>query len=368
MPLRRPADVGSFAAVLGLALAASSCDVELTEEAYVETSEAELAWVQGTRVEVMNVRGDLEIVERPGSVVLIEARKRVVAPSDEEERELAGEIRVDAVQEEGTLRLEVTYPDRVLTSSRVVIVGREARRPRASVNLKISLPAGAPIRMETRSGDIRSERYTGSLDFSSSSGDAYLDDWRGDCLITTRSGDASILRIDGSLRMSSASGDLSGEEVTKDLEFNATSGDLQLSRVGGKLSASTASGDIEIDLVGGGLEVRTTSGDVAINGARAVGWLETSGGDVDLELREPEGVFELRTASGDVTLRLEPPYTGRLEASTASGTIDVVLPLTVEQANRNRLVGRLGAGPQALRLSTASGDIHVFEGDGGGEL
>lgn len=364
----RATTVGSLAVALGLALAASSCDVELTEEAYVETSEAELAWVAGTRLEVVNVRGDLEIVERPGERVSIEARKRVIAASDDEERELAREIRVEAVQADGKLRIEVTYPDRALSSSRVVILGREARRPRASVQLRVSLPAGAPIRMETRSGDLRSERYTGTLDFSSSSGDLYLDDWRGDCLVTTRSGDASILRIDGSLRMSSASGDLSGEEVTQDLDFTATSGDIQLARVGGHLAVSTASGDVDIDRVGGGIEVRTTSGDVVLGGARGVGRLETSGGDVQLELRDPEGRFELRTASGDVELHLVPPYAGQLEASTASGTIEVVVPLTVQQANRNRLVGRLGAGVQVLHVSTASGDIHVVEGDRGGEL
>jgi hypothetical protein len=40
----------------------------------------------------------------------------------------------------------------------------------------------------------------------------------------------------------------------------------------------------------------------------------------------------------------------------------------VQQANRNRLVGRLAEGAQVLQISTASGDIHVVEGDRGGEL
>ncbi len=350
------------ALLIGLLATSGCCDID--EEEYVETSQSELAWSAGTVVVIQNRRGDLEIEERIGDRAVIEARKRVVAPSPDEERELAAAVRVEAERQGDTLRLEVRYPEARLSESRVQVFGHDVRRPRARVDLKLQLPPGATIRHVTRTGDVRCERYTGTLEFSATSGDAFLDDWRGEVRLTTRSGDASVGRVGGGLAMSTASGDLVVEEVAGSLLFEATSGDLEVSRVGGNLEVVTASGDLEVGEVGGGLEVRTISGDVLVSGGRARGGIETSGGDIELGLRDPEGRMQVRSASGDIDVRLLAPYPGRLEANTGSGTMDVQIPIRVEVAERNRLAGRLAAGAQRLVLMTASGDISV-RGDEG---
>jgi hypothetical protein len=342
----------------------SACSYDDCAEEYVETSETEFDWSGGKVVVVDNRRGDLEIEELPGSKLHLEAKKRIVAPSPHEEREIARGVIVEAIQSGDTLRLEVHYPDARLSDSRVLIVGRDTRRPRVRVDLVLQVPPGAVVRHRTRSGDARSERYTGSLDYSSLSGDVYLDDWRGDVQLMTRSGDASLGRVSGNVAMSTVSGEVTAQEIAGNLLFDATSGDLRVTRVGGSLEVSTASGDVEVQAVEGGLAIRTTSGDVNVGWSRARGQVETSSGDVALGLRAPEGRMQVRSATGDLELRIELPYAGRLEASTASGAMDVQAPLEVERAERNRLTGRFGPGRQVLGLVTASGDIVVHSSGG----
>lgn len=362
-PLRRLRLLASVVLLASLA----ACNYSDQDEEYVQSSETEIEWKRGKVLVVENRRGDLEIEELAGEVVRLEARKRIVAPTDEEERDLARQVTVETVWAGDTLRLEVHYPEALLTESRVEVLGRDARRPRARVDLRLLLPPGATVRHLTRSGDVRSERYSGDLEFSALSGDAYLDDWRGQVQLTTRSGDASLGRVTGPVTMSTVSGDLNADEIGGKLVFDATGGDLTATKVGGDLQVTTASGDVEVQLVAGGITIATTSGDVEIVSSLARGEVETSNGDVLVGLKDPEGRMQVRSATGDLEVRLALPYAGRLEASTASGTMDVQAPITVEQAERNRLTGRLGPGRQTLLLSTASGDITVYGTRGGGE-
>jgi hypothetical protein len=60
-----------------------------------------------------------------------------------------------------------------------------------------------------------------------------------------------------------------------------------------------------------------------------------------------------------VILGLPDPAQGRLEIVTASGDIVARVPMTLEQANRRRLVGVLGPGSATIAVHTASGDVHV---------
>lgn len=368
MPLDHPSP-RAVRLLAGAALLASlaACNYSHEDEEYVQSSETEFDWKRGKVLVVENRRGDLEIEELAGQTVRLEARKRIVAPTDEERMDLARQVEVEMVAVGDTVRILVRYPEALITEGRVQVVGRDALPPRARVDLRVALPPGATVRHLTRNGDVRCERYTGTLEYSGISGDAYLDDWRGNVQLTTRSGDASLGRVTGRASMSTVSGDLNADVIDGNLVFDATGGDLSATKVGGDLQATTASGDVAVQLVEGGIAVATTSGDVEIVSALARGNVETSNGDVVVGLRSPDGRMQVRSATGDLEVKLVLPYPGRLEATTASGTMDVQAPITVEQAERNRLTGRLGPGRQTLVLSTASGDITVYGSREGGE-
>jgi lia operon protein LiaG len=105
--------------------------------------------------------------------------------------------------------------------------------------------------------------------------------------------------------------------------------------------------------------VSTTSGDVSLAATTGRLGVATASGDVDARIESPLEAVSVETTSGDVSLGLPEPAQGRLEVVTASGDIVARGSMTLEQANRRRLVAVLGPGAATISIHTASGDVHV---------
>ena len=332
------------AALLAVALAATAggCDEDRRTSRYEETSQVTLPLGSQTRIVVENARGTVRLRTSDTTLVRVEARKRTAARGQEAARALAGEVRVEVVREGTDLRLVVHYPERISSSSTSVrVLGKEMLRRRADVDLHLAIPRDRPVKVVTKSGDLTCEGSSGPLEF-----------W-------TTSGDARVDAHTGSLVMHSTSGDLSADLVTGALDFESTSGDLEVADVGGALAVSTVSGDVAAERARGAAAVSTTSGDVNLGSATGRLGVATASGDVDARVEGELQNISIETTSGGVSLGLPDPARGRLEVVTASGDIVARIPMTLEQANRRRLVGVLGPGAAVVSIHTASGDVLV---------
>lgn len=111
-----------------------------------------------------------------------------------------------------------------------------------------------------------------------------------------------------------------------------------------------------------GLIANTTSGDVACHEAGGAVRVETVSGEVRVGLTQPLRRAELSSTSGDITAALLGQLGCTLAMRTASGTIDVDLPLQMKTVSRREVTGVVRDGTAPVTLRTTSGNISISTG------
>lgn len=171
--------------------------------------------------------------------------------------------------------------------------------------------------------------------------------------------------------------DVSAEEV----ELSSASGKINFSLGGMRsLSVDTASGGVvanvtdagkcEFESASGALDLRlrnvsecsfdTASGRVDLDVSGAIKEIEgdTASGRINLTCDTTPDRCELETASGKVGLTLPKNADFKLSLDTASGDFDCDLPIRKNGGNYI-----CGEGKAYISIDTASGDVHIYEGN-----
>lgn len=232
-----------------------------------------------------------------------------------------------------------------------------------------SVQAGAVIRVENVSGDIRVTGYDGSAieakGFKEGRDKDLVD------VEDTSTTDSVTLKVryphngncDASIRF-----ELLVPRSTR-YQFDrlsTASGDISVKDIAGRLKINSASGDVMVDHTQGEVEASTASGDVSVKGIQGTVNANSASGDVEVEIVKLEGTSQLKmkisTASGDVSLRLPPNPDVEIDMSTVSGSLHTDFPIeiqTPEYGPGQSAHGRMGSGAFQLKATTVSGDINL---------
>jgi DUF4097 and DUF4098 domain-containing protein YvlB len=194
-------------------------------------------------------------------------------------------------------------------------------------DLKVQLPPGVRLEIETVSADVAAAGITGTLE------------------IETVSGDVQAQGAPAELEIETVSGEVSVSVATFSLDIETVSGDVEIHDASGRLEAETVSG--EVDISGGPfsqVEVTTVSGDLDLRAGLA-----------------PSAKVQLDTHSGDVTLTLPPLDNVAWALSTFSGRIEGILAeRKVSGFGPGTTMAYLqGDGSTGITVSTHSGDINI---------
>ena len=217
------------------------------------------------------------------------------------------DIRVDTVQEGGTVLIEAKRPDQ----HDLFHVG-SWRSP--SVGLMISLPRG--LRVDVRTGD-------GSIDVQ----------------------------------------DLSGR-----VELRTGDGPVRLQRVDGEMEVSTGDGTVMARDVHGSMVVTTGDGSVELSGRFLGLRARTGDGPIGIDARPGSMIHDewrVTTGDGSVMIRLPEDFNAEVEATTGDGGITtngvtVLAPSQSEERRRHHMRGRIGSGGEMLTVRTGDGPISVI--------
>lgn len=319
--------------------------------------------VDGNRVAVYNLAGEVRVEAGSGSSVVVEVTRGGSDGSDLAIRrgETNGFRHLAVVYPEG----DIVYPGRGGNSRTTLDVradgtfggdmgfrlGRDRRTIRSSgsgvrawADLRVLVPSGRTIAIHNAVGRIEVANVNGDVVVK---GHASAIETRG-----TR----------GGLDLDTGSGGITVADASGDVHLDTGSGGVRVSGVrGGDLMVDTGSGGV----TGGDLSVGTLHVDVGSGGVRLEGVaarrvnVDTGSGSVMLRLTRDADDVRIDTGSGGVTLGLPSGFGADAEIDTGSGGIRVDFPATVRRSTRGHFSGSFGNGGGRLVIDTGSGGVSV---------
>jgi len=185
--------------------------------------------------------------------------------------------------------------------------------------------------------------------------------------VNTVSADIEVRNVSGAQRLQSVSGDIVAGTLSNEVECKTVSGDVVLTGPGspGIFTITTVSGDAELSGVAGEVNAHTVSGDIElVTGTTARSRLRSTSGDLTLTgTLSSDARLDVESISGDVRVNLEGGVNAEFDISSFNGEIrncfDQEATRTSEYAPGRELRFREGAGTARIRIKTLNGDINV---------
>ena len=341
------------AAAFGTLLASLQAGVAQQSERYT---------IAGDNIAIYNLVGVMRVAAGSGSEVVVELTR---GGAD------AGRLRVERGAIRGRETLRVIYPDDAIvyrdehggstslevrddgtfgdshgrhgSGGRRVRISGSGRGLEARADLRVAIPAGkrvalylavgqafvanvnADLRVDVAAANVTADHTQGSLDIDTGSGDVRVSDAEGDVTLDTGSGNVIVRGVrGGAVNLDTGSGNVSAERITADA-----------------LNVDTGSGDVTAS----GIQ----SGDVTV---------DTGSGSVRLDLLSDIASLAVDTGSGDVTIRIPADFGAQVDIETGSGGIELRgVTLRTTRLQSDHLVGEIGDGRGAVRISTGSGGV-----------
>lgn len=314
--------------------------------------------LDGEQVSIYNLAGQVEVTQGPGPGVVVEVTR---GGGD------AARLRIEQGPLGGRSTLRVVYPGssiaypegggnttiRVLEDGtfgdtdrgrggRKVEIGRRGD-VEAWADLRILVPAGRRVAVRLALGSLAARDVASNLSLDTSSGDITAERLEGDLDMDTGSGNVMATGIRGQLNVDTGSGDV-------------TVGDATV----GTLGIDTGSGTVRVNgFKAEALEVDTGSGDVTATGDAGRVMVDTGSGNVSLSLGAGLQDVSVETGSGDVTVLIPEGYGARVHLETASGDLEVGVPLQLLRRGGDLLEGTIGDGTGSVDVETGSGNISL---------
>jgi DUF4097 and DUF4098 domain-containing protein YvlB len=328
-------------------------------------------------VSIENNYGSISVIGG-SEAVSIEIEKEGWDSTEEAAAEHLKELKVEAMSHQmpgvGATRLEVR------------VTAPEDWRD-GYANLRLRVPEGVTLRVETVFGELRVENVSGSVDVHTVTGAVSLENLGGEVRAEGISGEMRAIKIGGLLHLAAKSGDIYVEGLSQGGDVTGVSGDVQIRNVeGAKLEAKSVSGDVFVEGAGQqspvDVTVESVSGDVRIANSSGNIVLKTVSGNAEGETLQA-ATFQGQTVSGDVQVELTAGFTGTLTTNTVSGDVEIRMPesssfrftlgtqsgdlecdLAAHETNHTNTLftGTVGSGDGTITIQTRSGDVHLKKG------
>lgn len=238
------------------------------------------------------------------------------------------EVRITGTVGDDTEGLEIRGGGDELHVEIDIPEGRHRGNRDLDANLRVSVPAGARVHLESVSSSAEVSGVSGTVHVETVSGSVDVDG-------APQSVDAES--VSGRVRVVGSRGSVRAESVSGSVEIDGGEGEIAASTVSGTITADVG----EIDR--GHFE--TVSGEIHFNGALA-----------------PDGELDFEGHSGEIDIALPAGTSARFQVETFSGDIDN--RLSSDQARRTsqyapgrELEFTLGAGDGNVRVESFSGEV-----------
>lgn len=185
--------------------------------------------------------------------------------------------------------------------------------------------------------------------------------------VNTVSADITVRDVSGAQRLQTVSGDIEAGDSANEIECKSVSGDVELTGSGasGIFTITTVSGDAELSNVAGEINANTVSGDIQMmTGTMTRSRLRSTSGDLEMtSTLSGDARLDVESISGDVRIDLRGDVNAEFDVSSFNGEIrncfNQTARRTSEYAPGRELRFREGTGTARIRVKTLNGDVSV---------
>ncbi len=283
---------------------------------------------------IENFRGDAKLAGVDGASLTVSGHKTVRALKDS----LADQT-------------DAATPVEVVADGNNVVIrcnqNHALYRTSVTTNLELSVPKGASVEINGSSGDLDVASVAGDLSLHSGNAGMRLQDIGGNISVETRRSDLiRCTNVKGNVDLRGHGSDVELNRVAGQVVINGEyTGTLSLRSLDKPLHLQNMHTDLQVDRIPG--EIRLDRG--SLNIQDAVGPLRVNAHSTDVNLEGVTDAMEISVDRGDLDLKPGKLPLGKITAHTASGNIDLALPL---------------AASFALTATTDSGQVENDFGDG----
>jgi DUF4097 and DUF4098 domain-containing protein YvlB len=335
-------------------------------------------------------RGSLNITPSDGNTIRVVVHKKLYAGNQN-----------DANKYNAGTKPQITVTgDSVLLNANTNGAGDH----NVEADMDILVPAGAPldiaskrgdvtvndrkaeVKVALQHGDVSLTQIAGPVSVALEKGSIRADQIGGDVDISGHVDDATLNDVAGAVRMNGDFyEDVRLSKIGKTVIFKTSRSDMEIASVPGEIEiasdqvrgnqldgptrVSTSSKDIHLEEVSGDLQVQSNNGDVEVTtaGKQPAGKMNvsTQHGDVALTLagKTPPDKVNVASQHGDITLTLSPSAGFQITADTRKGDISSDFgSLKINQNNgASQAAGTVGNGTSKLQVTTETGDIKILK-------
>jgi len=380
---------------LCLLLIISGCDIHIgdwSRAKYERTVQQQAPLAPGSTVVAKTSFGSVTITGADVTDCNVVAQIRVQAPTEEEAREIAEQVKIKLESVGQTLTVKAEKPPK-------------KRRRSISISYDITVPKQTNVECGSSYGAIKLSNIDGNVKGKTSSGSISAENIQGSAQLDTSYGPVTCKNITGdNIQLKSSSGSIRAENVVGSVNLNTSYGSITCDDIsGGDIKLKTSSGNIKLskasctdydvhtsygsinagELTGSSLKLHSGSGSINVTEASAeTADISTSYGRIncrqitttDLTAKSGSGNIDIicsdstpaeitanvTTSYGSIDFTTPPEFTGRVELATSYGSIRTDLPITITgEISKKKLTGTIGQGNGKLYLKTSSGSIRI---------
>lgn len=277
----------------------------------------------GASLKVINNHGAVSVHAADDNKITVVVRKRLGADSQEDADKFNKETKPTITAIGGLVTVD----------AKVEGAGDHA----VETDLDISVPAKAPVIINSRRGDVNIATRTGNIDISTQHSDTSVEDITGNVKVSQEKGSVKVEQVSGDVHVEGRVSevtvtDVKGgvqlegefqesvklERIAKSVTFKSSRTDLEFSHIDGSLDLD--SDDLHADEITGPLRLTTRSKNIRLERVSGDVRLQDDNGTVEVIMRTL-GNVQIDNRNGDIQLAVPDKAGFRLDARTRGGEI-----------------------------------------------
>ena len=271
------------------------------------------------RLEILKINGNITIIGKEGSggkISITKYSKRLPRYDVDSAHKMTSSI-VKHIERENIIR--ITSDDTLSAEENI---------------LEIEMPINLNVHIKINSGDITLKNMRGESYIETLSGDIIVNDFSGDLDLKTNGGHLELEEVNGFIRAHSSGGNININNSEGVFSSSTISGDIFMRSIKGKINSQSSGGSINlIDVAGEEINCRSSGGHVkSTNMSSKKAVLHSLG--KGLFIYKAEGDLTLRSNGGPIDIK---DIRGSLKCEASSGDVKMA-----EIASRVECINAMG--------------------------